>query len=86
MQPRWNRLGDKKMHIQRFFMCRINGSGKKNLGIVKESKISIITKKMYFYLLKYFFVSDNLYFFYPALVQFEQSNCIDWINFCFIYK
>jgi hypothetical protein len=48
------------MHMQSFFMCRINGSGKKTLGIVKESKISIITKKMYFYLLKYFFVSGNL--------------------------
>ena len=22
--------------------------------------------------------------FYPALVLFEQSNCIDWINICYI--
>jgi hypothetical protein len=21
---------------------------------------------------------------YPALVLFEQSNCIDWISFCYI--
>jgi len=21
---------------------------------------------------------------YPALILFEQSNCIDWINFCYM--
>jgi len=29
-------------------------------------------------------VTCFLYWFYHALVLFEQSNCINWINFCYI--
>ena len=51
------------------------------------SKFSWFEKKLYLLLMGKFvdplLQSVHMYI-YPALILFEQSNCIDWIKFCCI--